>query len=404
MRLPLPQPTIGGIVLVALLGCGEAVPPDNAADGAVDVSALEVRPLTRTVRLGGVDAPPPEAFQRPPQLTLAADGSLLALDMQAAEVRRFAPDGTFLNSIGGAGEGPGEFTFAYRAGRVGDTVWIRNATPPKVSWFTLDGRHLRTDVPEEVVLARGGMAIGPDALLAGGRALQVERIHFGDQEAGQASVPLVVLDADGAVADTLTHLLDPGGLYFDGAGSFAVRPFSRPPLHRAVPDGSGVVVVDWDEARLGAGAVELRVFDVDGGLRHADTLRLPPSPLTAVVRDSVIGATADSVRAVISRIPAIADVEEPADLEGLVRSDLALGATYPAIDGMLVGADGAIWLERVLDTNTREWVVAGTDGALCFRVNVPDGERPVAADGAVLWTVSVDGLDVPYLTRWCARN
>ena len=78
--------------------------------------------------------------------SLAADSrdNIYVLDVSSQEIQVFDSEGAFLRTLGGAGEGPGEFRFA--AGPAvgpGDTVWVADGMSRRYSIFGPDGTFLR---------------------------------------------------------------------------------------------------------------------------------------------------------------------------------------------------------------------------------------------------------------------
>ena len=100
-------------------------------------------------------APPPRPEDRgrvvpvPPQdqvfgtaVDVDADDNLWVLDAGNHRVQVFSADGDFIRSLGGEGQGPGEFEQPSQMAIVADTVVVR-AGRRRLSLFDLDGEHLR---------------------------------------------------------------------------------------------------------------------------------------------------------------------------------------------------------------------------------------------------------------------
>ncbi len=102
----------------ALAGCdagGDGRPPTG---GAVELArhtrladyerpVFAVEPL---IAIGAENGPPEYLFGDVAGLDVMADGTIAVLDGHAAEVRTFAPDGSFIRRIGRRGDGPGELS------------------------------------------------------------------------------------------------------------------------------------------------------------------------------------------------------------------------------------------------------------------------------------------------------
>ncbi len=77
-------------------------------------------------------------------LGLLSDGSVAAIDRHSNEIRIFAEDGRHLRSMGGGGEGPGEFSNAWFLWVLpGDTLWAGDWRPWRYNVFTSAGEFVR---------------------------------------------------------------------------------------------------------------------------------------------------------------------------------------------------------------------------------------------------------------------
>lgn len=110
------------VVLLVAASCGYSESPVNRT---IEVDSAEVQILTTegpdhelpaTIRplfeLGG-DPSGPESFYQlyPLQVGIGQDSRIAILDRQANQVQVFGDDGTHLATLGGSGQGPGEFTY-----------------------------------------------------------------------------------------------------------------------------------------------------------------------------------------------------------------------------------------------------------------------------------------------------
>ena len=70
-------------------------------------------------------------FSSIPRAGRLSDGSIVAADRATGEVRIYDETGGHLRSMGGMGEGPGEFDDPYELWvTAGDTLWVGDATAP----------------------------------------------------------------------------------------------------------------------------------------------------------------------------------------------------------------------------------------------------------------------------------
>jgi hypothetical protein len=77
---------------------------------------------TPCLSVGALDGDPMVELDRVVTPFLLPDGSLAVPTIGASSIRIFAPDGAFVRSLGGPGEGPGEFSYLAAAWPRGDTI------------------------------------------------------------------------------------------------------------------------------------------------------------------------------------------------------------------------------------------------------------------------------------------
>jgi len=128
-----PVPVFAAAVLGALVltaGCGtgpgSSDPPPAGVEirDSLGITIVEVRSLedpgpgglevawsdtVRFGRAGDAEADAAYLFGAVMGAVRLSDGTVVVADMQAAALRMFAPDGTHLRTVGGRGQGPGEF-------------------------------------------------------------------------------------------------------------------------------------------------------------------------------------------------------------------------------------------------------------------------------------------------------
>lgn len=78
-----------------------------------------VYPAEYVLTLGAMEGPPEMLFADVAGVEVLDDGTVAVLDREAAEVRQFAPDGSFLRRISRRGSGPGEISGDATVGLVG---------------------------------------------------------------------------------------------------------------------------------------------------------------------------------------------------------------------------------------------------------------------------------------------
>lgn len=144
------------LLLAALTpGCGGDAPAsatgavrDTLSDGTVVArhASLPSAPeatLQPDLRIGALEGEAHETFGNVRGVEVTADGELWILDYQAAEIRAFAPDGSFRGVIASRGEGPGELMEANGMIRGPDgTIWVKDHRRWALVGFSPGGEEL----------------------------------------------------------------------------------------------------------------------------------------------------------------------------------------------------------------------------------------------------------------------
>lgn len=107
------------VVWLAACDASEAAGRAERADSAGVVivqnrgrDALLDLPLTKSLVLGGEEVGPESFYELyPRQLAIGPEGQIAVLNRQAGEVVLFSPEGEHYATLGGSGEGPGEFSY-----------------------------------------------------------------------------------------------------------------------------------------------------------------------------------------------------------------------------------------------------------------------------------------------------
>ena len=98
-----------------------------------------------TVSIGEVDGEEPYLLQGARDATRLSDGRIVVADVFLQELRVFDARGTYIETWGGAGEGPGEFTRLWEVGRwSGDSIFAGTTDSRDISIFASDGSFGRT--------------------------------------------------------------------------------------------------------------------------------------------------------------------------------------------------------------------------------------------------------------------
>lgn len=389
----LSRPAVAGrlaplVLIAAAVACADPAPGYTARDSA-GVRVVDNRSSAWTaddvwrlgeplLDLGGADAGADQAFRTVAAAVLVADRVVVAEEDGA--VRYLDADGALIRTVGGGGDGPGEFRLVAGGGVSGDTVWLYDYFHRRITRFTETGELVGVHS-----LEGGDPALLPVGRLAGGYLLTRSNLAGdGVDRLGlrRDTVPYLRFDAEGGDRRAIAWL--PGREYVvgeeDGRATMASPPFVRGARHAA----RGSTWVQSDQERR-----EIRVLDAEG--RPTVVARWPGPDLS--VTDAALDAEIEDRVARHGR-----------DAPGLRRflGDLPRPVTRPAHGRIEMGPDGRIWVETAPGSGAtaieaRGWHVFRPDGRWLGTVAAPGPFRitQILEDRVVgVW---LDALDVEHV-------
>lgn len=344
------------IACVALGGCGAEPSERPAAFTVSDSSGVTIReygapaswtaPLTLTerTRIGTLDGPPPTLFTTIAGGRILDDGTLVLADLASHEVRLFTPEGDFIRSHGGEGQGPGEYQYIVGVGQCapsGFTVFDIGWT---MSFYDAAGEF----VEERVTRLEGGATpyelacdtSGRVAVLNWDLSSQGPRLGF-----HTAMARLRIMDSDGAESLNLGERIGserfgrPTGSGPHPAGRSTRFGFAGGDL--IVSDGSFFGFERWD--RAGKLVEIVRV----GGIQPPDL----DSLMAAYLDWTLARARNDDQRALWRQ--QVAEMEGPARASFL--SDLLVSGEHVLVREPTLGNSGR-WFAFDLDGTPRGYL------------------------------------------------
>jgi hypothetical protein len=308
-----------------------------------------------------------------------SDGTIAVGNGGSGEVRFFDGEGVLVGSVGGRGEGPGEFLLLQSLG-IGpdDTVWIYDYQLQRVSLVTAPGTLIRT------AALRPRLPSGvPVGTLPDGSLLMAQMWGSGDPAAPlvpgvtREAAAYVRYDDEGILVDTVG--LFPGREVLlsleDGRPVMGVVPFGRTASHAVLPEG--FVVGDQE-------AYELGVFSADGVLER-------------IVRWT--GPSLDLEESAVDEWRALQVSSAPPDRRAEVRARLAdvpVPDTRPAYRDLVVDEEGELWVGAYAHPSegARRWDVFGSSGQWLASVRMPSGFTPRQVGSDWILGVARDALGV----------
>jgi hypothetical protein len=398
---------IAALVLLAPLACGRSSPPtpnyvvrDSAGIEIVENPALAPDPGRWQVlsdepllEIGAVEGEDAFLFDRITAARRLSDGRILVLNSGSQEIRFFRADGHHLRTVGGRGEGPGEFQFAMGLFQYSpDTILVPDMR--RLNWFDLDGHFARSaqldwDGVRQMMLPvflGSGLPMSDGSFMAGGET--------GDRRPPPEGVtrppqPFFRISPGFDAVDTL-------GIY-PGIEQINMGTHDRPmfyvlPYAKATVWGMGgnptFVYISSNDAR------EVHQYDVTGRLVRLIRVDQPRRPL----RPRDIQQWKDDFRSRFTR--------QPDRLPSIDRAlaDLPQPDSFPAYARFVVARDGSLWAgEAGPRDEAMPYSVFDVAGRRMGYVAVPSGFTVMDIGADYVLGVHRDAMEVEFVRLYELR-
>lgn len=379
-------PTIG-LLLVAAVGCSDAGSPENRETHVVQDSAgvtvvknfgpawdegWRVDPEP-SLSIGEQAGDEQVLLSRVVGAVRLDDGTVVVANGQTNELRWYDPDGMFVRSAGGSGEGPGEFEYLRALARCSPDTLHAFDLNWQARQFTLDGEYLTSRritepgterSPYQMSCARDGLLVVTGWGMDGVRP----------QGFYAAEAPAWTLNPDGSVWAELGSFVTSERI--GSPGGSGPHPFGRA---AAVAAGSGHAVVARGQ-RPG-----FERYDADGRL----TLRVRGPDRDLTLTPAMVDAYADSIRSAAN----------PAFRQQLQRelAEMHIPDSIPAVDRVLVDRQDHVWT-RHFRPPARDapavWDVYDPTGQFLGTVETPDALDILEIGSDYLLGIHRDEFDV----------
>lgn len=395
------------VALHALLACA---PGDTSAGGAVVTDSAGVRVVRHD--LTGVDVPPwrelaqhdlqigvrdgeaAYSFSGVAEVGVADDGTIVVSDRVAREVRIFDPDGVWVRTLGGPGEGPGEFATAPAvAGIAADTVFLFDRLSARITPWTLGGDYSSPITLNDEAVGRPLVTIRQDD----GTYLVQSRWTGGglpqphDVDLVLDSVAIARATADGTLDDSLHVMPDRRMAEIVQAEGDRMRVARAEPPYAArafmLNDGSRTAVAHGSTFDFGfldrSGQIVLRVV-VDGVQHPASREDIRRRQQERILED----LDPDEITPMVRQL----NVEfAPEKLQAFTTARFS--------------TNGDLWvaLQDFDEIDGTRWLVFAPDGSLRGSVHTPESFRLHHIRPAYLVGIVTDEFDVPYVRRYPLR-
>jgi hypothetical protein len=299
-------------------------------------------------------------FSRLTAVRRLPDGGVVLANAGSAEVRAYAPDGTFRWSVGQPGDGPGDFRSLARVEVLaGDTILALDYQGPRLTWIGPDGTISRT------IQVLDPAQCGPPRL--GGRPPNLVILNCPRPRARSPGVhrePRSVIVLDPVVGDTLRIAAVDGPEVAHGPGG---RWWSPPlGLVTALAARDSLIFVGTGDR------FEIAVF-TDRGTRLTP-YRVPGQQRVAVTDAMRLSLAEDDRRALVEFARARGR-DTSAVIEGGERPLPETRDSLPLFGQFLVDPDLNLWVGEytVGRAPPAAWTVIATSGQVVGTVTLPAG-------------------------------
>ena len=307
-----------------------------------------------SVSIGVMEGDEPHMLFNVSDATRLTDGRIVVVNRGTTELRVFDARGTYLDTWGGKGEGPGEFDDIFHIEPLpGDSVMVWALMEPGVTVFGPDGKFARSfpawrrlsDQPFDFIL--------PLAATADGSILAAQNQSFVTTD----TVAVELWDADGEFQVSL-GVHPAAERYRTEVRNYPVT-FGR--RLAAETWGDMIVVSPTDH-------YEIRAFAKDGSLARIVRLDHQPIPPTEAHVEAYIEQQ-------VSRLPeALVEVRE-SERRGFQRVPVA--EHLPAFDTIMGDALDHLWVKEYAVPGEEQpgalWTVFDPEGRVLGFVETPEG-------------------------------
>ena len=345
---------LAAVVLPSLLACtGDSGALQEASHTARDSAAIRIVQnhspawpegsgwtigLEPALLIGVAEGPAEHMLFGASDALRMSDGRIAVVNGGSQEVRFYAPDGQYLSSVGGKGEGPGEFQMPWRAQRIqGDTLVVWDmGYPGNLNWFDEEGAFLHRTPIDRARLAeslQGWFAEGGELLPDGTflhhmfdqRNPNMDRI--GPYRSERAWIRATV---DGSRVDTIG--------FFPGSEQFGYAYEGRTHSNGLMFGGDTYVTGGGAPLRFFVadnGRYEIQVLSEDGRLEGL--IRRTSEPIPVTPED--IQESRDQYRQFLEQVPEAQRGRFEAYLDVVEYP-----STKPVLGPMHVDREGYLWV------------------------------------------------------------
>ena len=391
----MPKPKLTLLPLAFLIACGDAEDrPATGAAGTLEGPDVILNAVTEEIfTVGSATGDDWDTFGSVRSVHFDAHANLHIFDDQAEHVLVVGPEGSLIRTVGGQGEGPGEFD------NVTTTIVARDG-----SYTVLGFSHIDLLEPDGEYARRinldpmtTGIVIANKAL-PDGRLLAGAIMRFGDdEEEEQEGHPIHLFPLDGTEPEVLYTAWRPPD---EGEDETSVSGSAETGMRVSWSAGRAFVpylsydpLTDGRLALIDSIGYRVKLIGLDGGV--AGTIERPIAPLA--VDDALREAARDRYRESTARRNAMR-TNSPIQVEVEGVEGLTFADEVPVLFGLEVDWEDRIWVKRRGPTGDDDGPtdIVTPDGDYIGTLP-PEGLRTPDAFGpdGLLAYIERDDLDVP---------
>ena len=357
--------------LLLVASCGDARQDADGAHGTLDGPDVMLNAVTEEVfTVGSTTGDDWDTFGSVRSVTFDAQGNLHIYDYQAEHILVVGPGGSLVRTVGGPGEGPGEF------GDVSTAVVARDGSYTVWGSSSIDlldpvGAFVRRVPVEARIMA--DMAL-PDGRLVASSYVDLRNLFTSGELPEDEGRPIHLVPLDGSEPEVLYTAWDlPEDPAASDAGESSSPNTFRMPAGRAFEPGLHYgVLTDGRLALADSIGYRVKLIGLDGSVTGVIERPIAPLPVSESIMEAERGRYRD-MTAQLTNLRSRFQIEREG-AEALVFAD-----EVPVIGNLRVDWEDRIWVART-----------GADGG-----NDDGPTDIVTPDGRYIGTLAADGLRTP---------
>lgn len=346
------------------------------------------------LRIGALEGDPEYQFGQVGFIALDSQDQIYVIDIQAQHIQVYAPDGSYVRTIGQRGSGPGELQgAAFVLVGPGDTLLVPDVQNQRINRFAPDGTSLgsfRIDLQQGIPILFQGTE---DGLLA----QQVRQFSLPGQPVIENPQDVIrTMAPDGAILDTLLTFAS-GETFRLSGGAPQFKFYSAEPAWD-ISDDRLLFAVNDD-------------YRIDVYTLAGDLTRVIEKPFE---RKPVAERDKEALMKFLENTWANAGV--PAQAIAQLKQNVSYGEFFPAFATIVAGTAETTWVQHVQaaselsdeeyeawnpieDTGAATWDVFDSQGRCLGVVTMPRRFAPRVFRGDEIYGVWRDELDVQYVVK-----